>query len=86
MDGSEMAREVVLRSHGTTDLDLVRDDSSEGSTVQLPVPIGGEGRTPTLSTPAVEQSVKTEESLLLTNITNGNLKLTDRERRNKINL
>ena len=58
-----MAREVGFRSHGTTDLDLVCDDSSEGSTVQLPVPIPGQGRTPTVTTPEVDQSVKTEETL-----------------------
>ena len=63
MDSSDEAKEVSFRRHGTTDLDRVRDDSSEGSTVQVPVPIADQGRTPTVTTPDDEQTVKSEENL-----------------------
>ena len=63
MDGSETAKEVVFRSHGTTDLDSVHENSSEGSTVQVPAPIVDQGRTPTVTTPDNEQTVKSEEKI-----------------------
>ena len=37
MDSSDEAKEVSLRSHGTTDLDRVLDDASDASTVKIPV-------------------------------------------------
>ena len=54
MDGSEAAKEVTFCGHGTTDLDSVHDESSEGLTVNLP---------PQSSTPLEEDTGKKVENL-----------------------
>ena len=63
MDGSDEWKEVVLRSHGTTDLDKVLDDSSEDATVKIQVTIADHGSTLTVTTQVPNLRMKSEENI-----------------------
>ena len=65
MDRSDETKEVSFRSLGTTDLDRVLDDDSEGSTVKIPAD-GQMGNEPVGTTePKLERNQENMNALLL---------------------
>ena len=65
MDGSGQAKEVVYRSHGITNLDGELDDSSEGSTVKIPIEDQVRDQTIMTPDPKLQRTEENMNSLLL---------------------
>ena len=61
MDTSDESKEVVFRSHGTTGLDRVLDNSSEDTTVKIPMTSADLQRTPTVTAQAPDLRMKSED-------------------------
>ena len=62
MDSSDEANEVSFRSRGTPDLDKILDDSSEDTTVKIPMTSADLRRTQTVTTPD-SKLMKSEENI-----------------------